>query len=264
MIAVTRLDVFPIKSLDPVSVSEATIQPGGSLQHDREFALLDPSQRFVNGKRYARIHQIRATFDLGLNIISLQLEDTPEKRSQSFDLDHQQSELAAWLSDYFGFNVTIKQDRHQGFPDDLNASGPTLISTATLETIASWFPDLSLEQIRSRFRMNIEISGVPPFWEDHLFTSPDQPDPVVRFRIGSVEFEGINPCARCIVPTRDPWSGEVYPHFQKQFIAMRQAHVPEWADRSRFDHFYRLGLNTRIPTSEVGKVIRVGDPVEIY
>lgn len=46
--------------------------------------------------------------------------------------------------------------------------GPSVVSTATVETIASWFDGTRVESPRRRFRANFEISGVPAFWEDRL------------------------------------------------------------------------------------------------
>jgi len=39
--------------------------------------------------------------------------------------------------------------------------------------------------------------------------------------------------------------------------------LPPWADRSRFNHFYRLVMNTRISSAQAGKLLRVGDEVEV-
>ena len=128
--------------------------------------------------------------------------------------------------------------------------GPTIISTATLEAIASWYPGLDVEEVRLRFRTNIEISGVPAFWEDQLFAEPED---TVNFQMGNVQFMGINPCQRCVVITRDSQTGETDLKFQKTFVTQRQTTLPEWAERSRFNHFYRLAINTRLPVTEAGK-----------
>jgi len=57
--------------------------------------------------------------------------------------------------------------------------------------------------------------------------------------------------------------GESYPDFPKIFMAKRAETLPSWSTRSRFDHFYRVSINTRVPHSEIGKQIHVGDSVEI-
>jgi uncharacterized protein len=147
-----------------------------------------------------------------------------------------------------------------GFPDDTVSPGATIVSTATLKAIASWYPELDPEDIRQRFRANIEIDGVPAFWEDQLFTTPEQ---TVRFKVGEVEFMGVNPCQRCTVVTRDSHTGEVSPRFQKTFVENRKNTLPQWVERSRFDHFFRLAINTRLSPTEVGKEIKIGDPITI-
>ncbi|MBD2463744.1 MOSC N-terminal beta barrel domain-containing protein [Oscillatoria sp. FACHB-1407] len=251
---VSKLFIYPIKSLDRVGLDRGVILKQGGLKGDREFAIVDESGQFVNGKRNSKVHRLRTQFDLAANTVSLHVEGEPDQ--QTFHLETDQKALEAWLSRYFGVSVSIKHNLETGFPDDLESPGPTVISTATLEAIASWYPDLDVEQIRLRLRANIEIAGVPPFWEDCLFATAEQ---VVDFQIGSVKFMGVNPCQRCVVVTRDAQTGEAYPQFQKTFVAKRQETLPAWAERSRFNHFYRLAVNTRLPASEEGKEICVGD-----
>ena len=76
-------------------------------------------------------------------------------------------------------------------------------------------------------------------------------------------FLGHNPCQRCVVPTRDPDSSDPVAGFQKKFMELRRAPVPEWADARRFNHFYRFAVNTSITPAEAGKRLRIGDAVKI-
>ncbi|MDB9310523.1 MOSC N-terminal beta barrel domain-containing protein [Aphanizomenon sp. CS-733/32] len=78
-----------------------------------------------------------------------------------------------------------------------------------------------------------------------------------------VRFLGINPCQRCVVPTRDTYTGEAYPNFQKIFGQKRQATMPTYVNTAQFNHFYRLSVNTRVPVAEVGKIITLGSSIEI-
>jgi hypothetical protein len=114
--------------------------------------------------------------------------------------------------------------------------------------------------MRRRLRVNVEIADVPPFWEDQLFGEAGD---IVQFKIGSIQFEGVNPCQRCVVPTRNSLTSETYPDFQKIFVAKRQETLPSWVSASRFNHFYRLSVNTRIPESEADKILQVGDEAKI-
>jgi uncharacterized protein len=255
---VSKIFIYPIKSLDRLQCDRVTILQSGALQYDRTFAIFDQVDNFVNGKRNSKIHSLRSQFQLETNTLSLQIQGTND--TEEFNLIRDLEALNNWLGKYFGFPVKIKQNLELGFPDDTVSPGPTIISTATLKAIASWYTDteLSVEDIRLRFRANIEISGVPAFWEDRLFAATDE---TVDFQIGDVQFMGVNPCQRCVVVTRNSSTGYAYPKFQKTFITKRQETLPEWTERSRFNHFFRLAVNTKLSASEAGKVIQVGDRV---
>lgn len=257
----SHIIVYPIKSLDGVEVTKGVLSPGGTLRYDREFAIVDQQGNWVNAKRYPQLHRIRATFDLICRTTTLRVQGT--RTASTFHLDEERSRLAQWLSDFLGFPVTLQQNQHRGFPDDPVAYGPTIVSTATLLTVADWYAayGLSLLEVRQRFRTNLEITNVPAFWEDHLYS--DDPNCPVDFQIGPVHFQGINPCQRCLVPTRHPLTGEVLPDFKQRFIAQRSATLPDTVARSRFNHFYRLAVNTRISPSEAGKILRIGDAVTL-
>ncbi len=154
-------------------------------------------------------------------------------------------------------------DAQKGFPDDRIAFGPTIASEASLQEMhpGNWFPELTLESLRRRFRTNLELGGGEVFCEDRLFGAPEELKP---FRIGAVLFAGHNPCQRCVVPTRDPDSGEPVTEFQKKFMQLRKEHLPEWANVQRFNHFYRFAINTSIPPSEAGRTsLRVGDALTL-
>ncbi len=255
---IAQILIYPIKSLDGIAVTEAKVLKSGALEHDRQFAIVDEQGKFVNGKRNPKVHWLRTSFNLEAQTVSLQVNQTEQKAV--FHLEQERRELETWLSNYFGKKVQLQENLVQGFPDDTNANGPTLISTASIATAADWFTDISSEQMRQRLRANVEIADVPSFWEDRLFGETGN---ILEFYIGSIRFEGINPCARCIVPTRDALSGQAYPNFQKIFAAKRKETLPSWVSSSRFNHFYRLSVNTRIPESEVGKILQVGDEVRI-
>ena len=118
---------------------------------------------------------------------------------------------------------------------------------------------MPLDEVRNRFRANIEVEGVEPFWKTVSFVLT----PTATVRIGCVVFGGSNPCQRCVVPSRDSQTGEVTPHgFAVAFGKRRETSLPAWAARERFDHFYRLTTNTQLMELRTG-VIQVGDPVEI-
>ena len=267
-----RIRLYPIKSLDPIEAPEARIGPDGGLEFDRAWALYTVDGRWVNGKRTAAIHQIRAAYAPDLSSVTLSAPSDPRKMfaaTLAFPGDTERA--AEWFSAYFEQQIVVRYAR-EGFPDDGLAPGPTIISTASLRAVCEWFPELSLEEARLRFRATLEIEAdpdqaggahekLPAFWEDRLFAEDERS--VVRFRIGGVAFEGSNPCARCPVPSRDSRTGEIILDFSRRFSERRRATLPSWAPESRFDHFYRLATNTRVPSTESGKLLRLGDPLSL-
>jgi uncharacterized protein YcbX len=241
---VARIDLYPIKGFDAVPVGAATVLPSGALAGDRRWAFVDGRDRFVNGKQFPAIHRMRTAVDPDAS--------TAVVDDLHFRLAGDATPLEDWMSGRLGTPVRLHENPAAGFPDDTDAPGPTLIATATLAAVAGWF-DLTLEQARARFRANIEIDGVPAFWEDAFYGG--------TCRVGEVPLLWVNPCARCVVPSRDARTGEATPLFQKRFVEQRRSTLPAGIDPAPFDHFYRLAVNTRLTPGSPGGTIRVGDPV---
>ncbi len=267
---IVRISLFPIKSLDSIEVNQTTLLSSGALLYDRQFAIVDRSGKFVNGKRNPKVHLLRLAkldakgvshFCLDKQTISFQLPDSSNTQvfhwNNNTEAISKSRLIAIYLSNFFGFPVQLEENLVTGFPDDTESPGPTIISTATLREISSWFSGITVDEMRRRLRTNIEIDGnIPPFWEDRLFSTRGN---VVSFTLGNVNFLGINPCQRCVVPTRDSLTGESDKDFQKIFVMKRKETLPTWVNNSWFNHFYRLSINTRLPLSEAGKTLQVGD-----
>lgn len=256
-----NIRLHPIKALDPVHVKEARVGLGGGLELDRVWALYSVDGQWVNGKRTAAIHLIRAAYAPDLSSVTLAVPGDRRKiPARTFAFPGNTEDAAEWFSVYFEQQIIVRHSP-SGYPDDSIANGPTIVCTASLQAVCELFPGMTLDDARKRFRTTLELDGVPAFWEDHLFGEEERS--AVRFRIGEVNFEGSNPCARCPVPPRDPQTGAIIPGFQKQFSDYRRTHIPAWTPEARFDHYYRLATNTRVAPTESGKILRLNDPVAL-
>ncbi|QLG62432.1 MOSC domain-containing protein [Halorarum salinum] len=251
-----RVRVFPVKSLDGVDVDAATLGAGG-LERDREFAVVDAEGEYVNGKRERGIHRVSAEFDLDPRAVALA---APGMADATFDLDGDRGGMTDWLGEFLGYEVSVVAERPGGYPDDTEAAGPTVISTGTLREVASWFDGVDPEGMGRRLRANLVLGADEPFFEDRLFASRGER---VRFAVGGTRLEGVNPCQRCVVPSRDPDTGEEHPGFREQFVRMRRETMPDWSGGDRFDHDFRVMVNTAVPDGSRGAELRVGDPVEV-
>ncbi len=270
---------FPVKGLDREERDAATLRTDAALAGDRRWVVADrPANEpfdpmtaemaaFVNGKKTEKIHRLRSTFVPeadGGPALELRRHAASPPSAQRFDLWDGETgaqttvhaQLNDWLSDYFDRPVSVR--RVAGGRPDRTDHGPSIVATATLRELAAWF-DIAVDSARRRFRANLEIDGVPPFWCDRLFADQEE---VVEFSIGDAALLGVTPCARCVTPTRDPDTGAVTPDFRATFIENRRATKPPWTDSTRYDHDFRVMVTARVSDAAAGTTIAVGDPVE--
>ena len=113
-----NITIHPIKGLDGTAVRSATILPSGALQFDRQWAFVEADGRFVNGKNCPSIHGVRAAFDLD--------EMTVELNGTVLSLQKQTGDLVTWMSERLGQRVSLRSNEAGGFPDDTEATGPTV------------------------------------------------------------------------------------------------------------------------------------------
>ncbi|MGZ0746332.1 MOSC domain-containing protein [Haloparvum sp. AD34] len=275
MVHVAELVAYPVKSLDGCERERIRLTGDGPLVGDRVYApvegAVDPADAsvganggYVNGKSERQIHRIDASYetaspaDATPTAVTL---DAPGMDTRTFDLPAEADAAGDWLSAFVGYDVDLAREDgpHQ---DRSGRFGPSVISEATLEEVASWFEDPAVDarEMRRRFRPNVVLAGCPAFWEDRLFAGHDER---VRVRVGDGELTGVGPCARCVVPSRDPETGAELPNFRETFLKRRRETMPEWSGGERFDHDFQLMTTTAVPESAWGAEVAVGDEVEI-
>jgi uncharacterized protein len=254
----SKITIYPVKSLDGVSLQKAVISEGGCLLHDREYVISDVDGNIINGKKNPLIHALRSTIDLEQQTISLQ--HSKQTSAVCFHLQKEKIEIQDYLSTYFGKKVLLHQNKTGRFLDIPDKSGATILSTASLQEVATWFGNMPLEETRKRFRATLEIESVPAFWEDQLFSLNGNG---IELKIGDVKMIGMSPRARCVVPTRHPENAELIQGFQKAFSQQRAKSLPEWSTLGDYEHYYHLSVDCSIPSTEIGKTIEVGCRLKI-
>ncbi len=252
----TRIRIFPIKSLDPCEVDRVQVVEEGGLVGDREYALFDADGGLLNAKRLSRaLVSIRASYTGN----GAHVELRSGAACETFCLAEDQRRIEAWFGKQLGRPVSLRRDSRRGFPDDEEASGPTVISSASLNSVSRWF-GLDTEECRRRFRANLEIAGLDPFEEDTLFGPRGRPR---RFRIGDVELLGTNPCARCAVPSLDSHTGSLPdPAFARRFSTWREQSRWQDSEIAGYGHYYRLAVNTRVAPLQEARMLSVGDALD--
>ena len=265
MLYLTDIRIYPIKSLGGISLTESTVEKEG-LRHDRRWLLITPEGRFIT----QRAHPHMALIDVALADDSLYVwhrhrpddrleiglnEVTEETLSVTIWNDTVMAAAVGdfadrWLSQTLGFPcrlVRLTQHTRRAVDPDYARPGDEV-------SFADGYPMLllgqaSLDELNRRlaaplemlrFRPNLIVSGSLPHEEDTWY----------QFRIGETSLLGVKPCARCVLTTIDPQTGE-----QGREPLRTLATYRNW------NHKILFGQNV-IPADGQG-IVRVGDAVEI-
>ncbi|HTF20705.1 MAG TPA: MOSC N-terminal beta barrel domain-containing protein [Chryseolinea sp.] len=221
MLTLTGIRIYPVKSLAGIVRSRATVLPKG-LEYDRRWMLVDENGVFLT----QRVHGMMALFDVlespqGFVIShqgdSLTLPYDQGKASNPFEVQiwddrvvafEVNPEFSSWFSSKLDFRCRLV-----AFPE----SNPRQIDTAFATegenvSLADAYPlmiigessladlnaRLSEPMTMNRFRPNLIFSGGAPYEEDTWN----------EFSIAGRQFNGVKRCARCVLTTINPRTGE--------------------------------------------------------
>lgn len=222
MSSLAALYRYPLKSALGQSLQQSAVD-GLGLVGDRRWMLVDAerglflSQRSV--PRLTQLHtQVTAEGDLILSAKGFPDLHVPVPVSgdlrqvkvwyDSFEAPDAGDAAAQWVSNFLGKPtrlVYMPAERARTVSADYGENGDKvafadgfpllLIGQGSLDDLSARV-GRSLEMIR--FRPNLVVQGSPAFAEDGW----------KRIRIGDVDFRVLKPCARCILTTLDPQTGE--------------------------------------------------------
>jgi len=214
---VTGLFVYPVKSCAGTALQEAKLGARG-IEHDREFMVVGPDHRFLTQRELPRLALIRPHLEDGrlrlaapdYAAIELAPGDTGARYEVAVWRDtvcavDQGDAVAEWFSSFLGTGVRLVRMPRDvvrrvdpayapritdqlGFADGYPA---LLISEESLEDLNG---RLAEPLPMNRFRPNIVLRGSGiPFAEDTW----------AKISIGSVPFDVVKACARCVTTTTD-------------------------------------------------------------
>lgn len=233
---ISRLFIYPIKSLGGIALPQAQVTPRG-LQHDRRWMLVDDDNRFMSQ---------RTTPQMALFKLSLAEDGVEVAHSSTSDVfkvpfrpqTQEQLTVTIWDDTCTGTRVSDAADawfsqkletncRLVYMDDDsLRPVDPRYAKPEHITSFADAYPMLliseaSLQDLNNRladpvdfdrFRPNIVISGTNPYHEDEL----------VHFTISGINFYGVKPCARCVMVGVNQQTAEVYSEPLKTLSSYRR------------------------------------------
>lgn len=218
----THIISYPIKSLGGITLDAAKLTQRG-LEHDRRWMLVDERNHFLTIRQHPEFLFFELVFsDLGFRIrkreasdfidIPLQLTSGEELRVKIWNDEvtaiNASHEINNWFKTRLGYECKlvylpessprrvqpewVKEAHHVSFADGYPY---LLLGSASVEDINSKVKeDITYE----RFRPNLYFDNNEPY-EEFTFEN---------IVIGESRIKCIKPCARCIVITYDPETGE--------------------------------------------------------
>ncbi|MEJ1238893.1 MOSC N-terminal beta barrel domain-containing protein [Chryseolinea sp. T2] len=221
MLTLSEIRIYPIKSLSGISKTQSRLLPKG-LEHDRRWMLVDESGMFMT----QRVHTSMALFHMQESAEGFVVS----REGESIVLPYVQSEpsgafeVQIWDDRVWAFEVnpafsswfTRKLGiicRLVAFPEqNARQIDPSYAAAGENVSLADAYPlmiigESSLADLNSklrdplpmtRFRPNLVFSGGAPFEEDTW----------KEFTIGENAFTGVKRCARCVLTTIDPLTGQ--------------------------------------------------------
>lgn len=262
MTTLSRLYIHPVKSLRALQLSHAQVGSSG-LAFDRIFMITEPDGTFITARQYPQMVLFTPALLTDGLFLTAPDGESATIRFNDFSASAQPTEVWGnhftaliapqainhWLSGYFqrdvqlrwvGPELTRRVKKHPEIPLSFADGYPyLLVNESSFQDLQKRCPaGIKLEQ----FRPNLVVTGSPAWAEDSWQT----------IRIGSVVFELVKPCSRCVLTTVSTERGHKHPQGEP-LNTLQQFRT---AENGAID----FGQNMIARNSGI---IRVGDHVEI-
>ncbi|WP_337042861.1 MOSC domain-containing protein [Emticicia sp. 17c] len=223
-IIISEINIYPIKSLGGISLTEAQVEDRG-LQYDRRWVLADNEDVFMTQREHEQMALIDVAIEAdGLKVSHRKKEIRPLKvpfLPQTSDTHtiriwddtvsavRVNDEADAWFTEVLG-----KETRLFYQPDDsVRPTDPRYAITGEEHTsFADAYPILiigqaSLDALNERLDEKITMKRFRP---NLVFTGGQahDEDQFGHFRVGNTKLAGVKLCARCVLTTINPETAE--------------------------------------------------------
>ena len=132
----SRITIYPVKSLDGIDLQKAVIGEGGCFLHDREYAISNEEGNFIIGKSNSLVHSLRSLVDFEKETISFR--PVSETAWRHFHLQKERVAIQSFLSDYFGVKTLLLQNKTGRFLDIPAGTVRLSLSKIATKIAARW------------------------------------------------------------------------------------------------------------------------------
>ena len=215
----TEIWIYPIKSLAGISLQKWEVNPKG-LRFDRRWMLVDEHGVFMTQRTTTQMALFKTslegdtlTISHSGDTLSVSLDQHPKGKAiasqvwdDPVDVVEVDEKYSTWFSEKLGTACKLVS-----FPEkNKRAVDPTYIEGHEV-SLADGYPFLiigeqSLQDLNNRLEKEIEMKRFRP---NFVFSGgqPFEEDTWRNFSIADVDFVGVKPCARCVLTTIDPDTG---------------------------------------------------------
>lgn len=218
----TQINLYPIKSTATLSVSRSSVLARG-LEYDRRWMLVDHKGLFLTQRKLPRMALIKTSLagdsllvsapEMTDLLIPYEVPDQQKMQVKIWRDDIEAKKLddayAEWFEEFLGIKCHLvfmdasiqrlidpgyaKQEEQVSFADGF----PLLLATQqSLDDVNKRMEDEEVDM--RRFRPNLVIDG-----DNKAFAEDDWK----QIQIGTVVFDIVKPCSRCVMTTIDPDTG---------------------------------------------------------
>lgn len=267
---ISEINIYPIKSLGGISLSEAVVEEKG-LQYDRRWMLVTEKGDFLTQREFPKMATLKVSLENdGLKVIS--------SENQAIEIpfaptSNEKMRVQVWGSKCNGisYDETINayfSDILQSkcklviMPEDSLRKVSPFYAVRKFQDVVSFadgYPVLligegSLNDLNAklenpipmnRFRPNLVVNSSEAFAEDTW----------KKIKIGDTIFHLVKPCARCVMTTIDQQTGIA--DAKEPLKTLATYRLVKRADESK------INFGQNLIAENVGGTIKIGDEIEI-
>ncbi len=277
---ISKLHVYPVKSMQGIEVSEITCWETG-VEFDREWVVIDDKNLFVTQRQLPKLAAITVTLSSEHLILShpdheplsipLSRDHLNESDIITFTIWKDQAQginegdiASQWLKEVLGayrggnlrllrFSLDYRRAVHEKYSTHptahlkfADACPYLIVNSASLEALNAVLRDNQHEPVTlDRFRGNIEVESETP-WVEYQGNT---------IEINDVTLKGVGPCMRCPMIGMDQETGEVIEPGQP-FKTLMEMPIPSDKDGAYF------GMHASFLSGN-GKRIKIGDTINL-
>ncbi|HEX2256418.1 MAG TPA: MOSC domain-containing protein [Afifellaceae bacterium] len=208
---ITALYRYPVKGFSPEPLQQAEIAAGGTMPHDRAYAIENgptgfdadrpryyPKARFLMLMRDERMATFRTRFDEATGVLRIFADGELAVEASLRTAEGRQA-IEAWLAEAFHAELRGPPKILAAPSHSFSDKAAKVLHLVNLASVRALEERLGRRIDPLRFRPNIVIDGAPPFaelgWEGH------------ELRLGTLTLEFESRTGRCAATNVDPQTG---------------------------------------------------------